>query len=198
LEGSNDNYISSETLYFKKSGEINTGQLLEHCKNVILRNKLKHAVIASTTGKTGLKAAETFDGIGCHLVVVTHQVGFKKAGISEFLPEYREALKEHSNVDLYTGTHAFAGVNRAFRLELGSWQNLEIMALMLRRCFGQGTKVCMECAMMAADAGLVPIDQNVLAIAGTGKGADTAWILKPAHSSGLFNLRMNTLIAKPL
>lgn len=198
MEGSNSNYISSKTLYFKTAGDINTVNLLNHCKEVIVQKKMDYAVIASTTGKTALKAAEILEGTGCQLVVVTHQFGFKTPGESEFMQEYRDALTKYSSVDIFTGTHAFAGVDRAFRLELGSWQNLEILALMLRRCFGQGTKVCAEIILMAADAGFIPVNQNVISIAGTGRGADTAWIVKPAHTSSLFELKMKELLAKPI
>jgi hypothetical protein len=35
--------------------------------------------------------------------------------------------------------------------------------------FGQGMKVCVEVVMMAADAGLIPMDREVIAIVGTGR-----------------------------
>ena len=73
----------------------------------------------------------------------------------------------------------------------------EITAVALRT-FGQGTKVCAEIAMMAADAGLVPITQDVVCIAGTGRGADTAWVIQPANSQAFPKIRMRACLCKPL
>jgi hypothetical protein len=66
------------------------------------------------------------------------------------------------------------------------------------RTFGQGTKVCAEIAMMAADAGLVPVDTDVVCIAGTGRGADTAWIIRPTNTHAFSKLRMRACICKPI
>jgi hypothetical protein len=52
---------------------------------------------------------------------------------------------------------------------------------------------------MAADAGLISADKDVVAVAGTGRGAgaDTALRIKPANAARLFELRIRELIAKP-
>jgi hypothetical protein len=62
---------------------------------------------------------------------------------------------------------------------------------------GEGTKVCVEITLMAADAGLIPADKDVVAVAGTGKGADTALRIKPANATRFFDLRIREVIAKP-
>ena len=47
-------------------------------------------------------------------------------------------------------------------------------------------KVVLEIAAMAADAGLVRTDEDVICIGGTGRGADTAVVLQPnyVHHNG--------------
>jgi len=50
---------------------------------------------------------------------------------------------------------------------------------------------------MAADAGLVRVGEPCIAIAGTGRGADTALVLKPANAQAFFDLRVMEVIAKP-
>jgi hypothetical protein len=50
---------------------------------------------------------------------------------------------------------------------------------------------------MAADAGLIPVDRDIVAIAGTGKGADTALRIRPANSAKFFDLKIIEVIAKP-
>ena len=62
---------------------------------------------------------------------------------------------------------------------------------------GEGTKVCVEIVVMAADAGLIPVDKDVIDIGGTGRGADTAMVIKPANASKFFNLKIRETIAKP-
>ena len=71
-----------------------------------------------------------------------------------------------------------------------------IVANTLRR-FGEGAKVCCEIVMMAADAGLIPEGEEVLAVAGTAKGADTVMVLKSAASKRFLDLKVLEVLAKP-
>ena len=50
---------------------------------------------------------------------------------------------------------------------------------------------------MVADAGLIPIDRDIIAIAGSSSGADTALLIKPANASRFFDLKIKEIIAKP-
>lgn len=65
------------------------------------------------------------------------------------------------------------------------------------RLFGQGMKVVVEITTMAADAGAIPVGKDVIAIAGSGKGADTAVVIKSASSHNLFDIVVREIIAKP-
>jgi hypothetical protein len=65
------------------------------------------------------------------------------------------------------------------------------------RLFGQGMKVVVEIAAMAADAGAIPADKDVLVVSGSGRGADTAVVIKPANSHRLFDMVVKEIIAKP-
>jgi hypothetical protein len=93
-------------------------------------------------------------------------------------------------------THALSGVERAVRKRFGTIMPLELITHTLR-LFGEGTKVCVEITIMAADAGLIPVDREVIAIGGTGRGADTALFIKPATASRFFDLKIREIIAKP-
>ena len=73
---------------------------------------------------------------------------------------------------------------------------MEIIANTLR-LLGEGVKVCVEIALMAADAGLVAADRDLVAVAGTGKGADTALRIRPANTQTFFDLKIKEVIAKP-
>jgi hypothetical protein len=63
--------------------------------------------------------------------------------------------------------------------------------------FSQGMKVAVEIALMAADAGLLDMSREVIAIAGTDNGADTAIVIKPAYSRKFTELRIHEILAKP-
>jgi hypothetical protein len=82
------------------------------------------------------------------------------------------------------------------RKDFGTIQPLELMANVLRRS-GEGTKVCVEITLMAADAGLIPADKDIVAIAGTGRGADTALRLHSANAARFFDMKIREVIAKP-
>ncbi len=79
---------------------------------------------------------------------------------------------------------------------MGTYELGEIMASTLR-IMGDGFKVAIEVAIMAADAGLVPVDKDIISIGGKGQGADTAIVLKPVSSNNFFDLRVREVICKP-
>ncbi len=65
------------------------------------------------------------------------------------------------------------------------------------RIFGPGTKVACEISMMAADAGLVRTDEDIISVAGTGQGSDTALLLTPVNSQNFFDLKVKEILCKP-
>jgi len=50
---------------------------------------------------------------------------------------------------------------------------------------------------MAADAGLVRVDEEIVSIGGTGRGADTAVVLQPSYVHRFFNIKVKEIICKP-
>jgi hypothetical protein len=58
-------------------------------------------------------------------------------------------------------------------------------------------KVVVEIAVMAADAGLVRTDEEVIVIAGSGRGADYAVTLIPVYSNDFFDLKVKEILCKP-
>jgi hypothetical protein len=185
--------IERKTLYFESHGKLNTDALLHYVKEYAQNTRVNSIVVASTTGATGAKASKVFKGK--HVVVVTHFCGFNEPGKSELMEQNRKVILKNG-AQILTATHALSSVERAIKKELGAVQPLELIAHTLRR-MGEGTKVCVEITMMAADAGLIPVDKDVIAIAGSGGGADTALLIKPANASRFFDLKIREIIAKP-
>jgi len=183
-----------KSLYFEKSGRVNTEPLLRFVSRYATKRRVKDIIVASTTGETGAKASRILTGF--NLVVVTHHFGFPGPGKSELLERHRRKILA-SGARIFTGTHALSGPERAIRRRLNTVGPLELIAHTYRT-FGEGMKVCVEIALMAADAGLIPTDRDVISIAGTGRGADTAILLKPATSSDFLDLKIREIIAKPV
>ncbi len=185
--------VERKVTYFNEAGKHNTDALLRIVKEYVEKEGIRNVVVASTTGETGAKASKIFKG--CNIVIVTHCFGFREPGKIELKDEYRREILANGT-KIFTGVHALSSVERAIRKDFGTIQPLELIANTLR-LIGEGTKVCVEITLMAADAGLIPVDKDVIAIAGTGRGADTALRIQPANSGRFFDLKIKEVIAKP-
>ena len=181
--------------YFEKAGSENTVELIRLAYERALELGITDVVVASTHGGTALKAAEIFKDPRFNVVAVTISEAYKDERWT-MTEEERKKLQERG-IKVFTGTHALSGdVNAAFMKRFGGKSINEIVAETLYR-FCQGMKVCVEIALMAADAGLIPTDREVIAIAGTGEGADTAIVIKPSYPRKFFELKIKEIIAKP-
>jgi hypothetical protein len=181
------------TAYFEQRGTVNTDCALRIAKKRAEELDVRTILVASTEGTTGAKAARLFHNQ--QVVVVTHSTGFKQPNFQELTEENRAQI-EAAGATILTCQHALGGVNRAVRRKLDTYELDEIIAFVLRT-FGQGTKVCVEIALMAADAGLVRVDEPCIAIAGSGRGADTAMVLTPTNAQSFFDLRIHEILCKP-
>lgn len=180
-------------MYFEEAGPKCTEEVL---KLAVARAEEEDLslVIASNSGDTVCKALGLMKK-GVPIVCVTHMVGFGKPGEDEMPREVRQDLKT-KGVEVLTTTHVLAGVDRSLRLRFGGIEPPEIIANALRM-LGQGTKVCVEIAIMAVDAGLIAHNKPCVAVGGTGQGADTALVITPAHSNQVFDLKVHEVLAKP-
>lgn len=178
---------------FEKAGKDNTKACLEVALKAHRERGLKHVVVASTFGDTGLAAAELFKNTDANLVVVTHNVGFREPGKLEMTAETRARI-EALGAKVYTGTMVFRNIGTAIR-ELQQYSQQDLIANTLR-LFGQGLKVCVEIALMACDAGLIP-PEDVITVAGTARGADTVAIIQAMPSNKLFAVKVREILAKP-
>jgi hypothetical protein len=182
-----------EILYYESKGEINTDETLKIAKKRADEQGIRNLVIASTRGNTGVKAVEVFKGY--NIVVVPHVTGSREPGQQRLTEENKKKIEENGG-QLVIAAHAFSGVNSAIHAKWNTMYPAGIMAQTLR-IFGQGMKVVVEIAAMAADAGVIPVDEDVLVVAGSGRGADTAVILRAANSRRIFDMVVKEIIAKP-
>jgi hypothetical protein len=178
-------------MYWKSSGPSHT----TNCINLALEKAatcgINDIVVASTTGKTAILLA----GRASNVICVTHACGFAGPGQNELSDSMRSQLTSQG-IKILTTTHVLSGAERGLSKKFGGAYPVEIIAHTLRM-FGQGVKVCVEVAIMALDAGLVPHGKEIIAIGGTGTGADTAVVLKPGHASSIFDTYISEIICKP-
>lgn len=179
--------------YFETPGEENTDKLIELVKARKEDLGINNIIVASVSGKTTLKVAEAIKDSS--IVSITHHAGFRDKGKLELDPELQDKIIK-LGIPIYTSSHALSGVGRGISNKFGGVTPVEIMAETLRM-ISQGVKVCVEITIMAADAGLIPMDQEVIAIGGTAWGADSGVVLTPAHMKNIFDMRIHEIIAMP-
>ncbi len=179
-------------MYFDKPGKGNTEQTLTLARDRAASLGINEVVLASTTGDTAYVALEIFNGF--KLTVVTTHCGAGKPFQSIMPEEVLKDLKD-KGVTVVSATHALSGVERAVAQKHSGIYPALLIADTLR-LFGQGTKVAVEIAIMAADARALS-GKDIVAIGGSSRGADTALVLKPVNQSDLFDMRIREIICKP-
>ncbi len=182
------------TYSFSEAGPRNTETTIRGAIERAQQLGIGYIVVASARGRTAFQLKALCDELGYkdRLVAVTHHTGFGEAGLKE---EDRARLTE-AGCTVVTATHALSSISRSYRTKFGGIDLLEIVAEAFRR-FSQGVKAAIECAIMAADAGAVPVDEDIIAIAGTGRGADSAIVIRAANQNRFFDLKVREIVAMP-
>jgi hypothetical protein len=185
--------METQTLYFSSSGPENTSATLQAAAARARELGLRQVVVATSTGKTALLAAQASPD--WKVIAVTLARGLWDKYVGPDPETVREA--EAKGVAFLTCPHALMGsVDGAIRDKFGGLPAQQLISYVFYT-FSQGTKVAVECLLMAADAGRLDMTQEVIAIAGTEYGADTALVLKPVYSHDFFSLAVREIIAKP-
>lgn len=182
--------------YFEKQGENYTDDLIKSVKDKFDAScDVKRVLIASSTGESALKLHAALEDFDIEIINVTHHMGFSAENEADITDEMIEKL-EKVGIKTYIGAHAFSGAARGVTNKYGGFSPLDIVADTLRM-FSHGVKVSAEISIMAADAGLVPVGEKIMAIGGRGHGVDTAVILTPVNAKDLFNLKFHEIVAMP-
>jgi len=198
------------TVYFEKPGKEHTEETLRIALEAAKERGIRTVLVSSTTGYTAEKAVEVFESNDIGLVVVTHQTGYKAPGVQLMPLETRKKL-EGAGATVITGTDVLTG-----GVEVGMGRQspeisepqqgrlpwivppVSVVVAHTLRLFSQGVKVCAEIAMMAADAGVIPVGEPVVCVAGSHAGADTVMVVVPSTSNRLREMKLQEILAKPL
>ena len=188
--------IENRVLYFDEKGPMNTEKTLEIAIACSKERNIDKIVVASSTGETAMKLHEIAQN-SVEIIAVTYGAG------SRFTKEVEKFETNHDKlldkgIRIVRGILALSGVEKTFVNKYKSgFIPLNIVADTLRM-FSQGVKVCVEIAVMAAEHGYITPDKEVVAVAGSGHGADTALVIKPAFASNIFETRIKALLCMPI
>jgi len=192
--------MEAKTTYFEKPGKENTDTVMALVRDRASQLGTKSVLVASTTGYTAVKAIEVL--IGLRIIIVTLATGAHRPDDQPFKIENRKIV-ESAGGTIFTATQPFSALDRALHEEINPIPTHYVAGDIVSttyRLFCQGMKVATEIAAMAADAGLVRTDEEVISVAGTsrgGGGADTAIVVQPSNVRRFFRLQVKELICKP-
>jgi uncharacterized protein len=209
---------------FERPGPVNTEETIEIAKQVSAQ--YRHLVVASITGDSAIRVAKIVSDINVICVTCPQGMGWEVShmqnGPFADIPELQKMRDEWVDrglervamqvapdnraklaalkVPIVQGTIPFFGPSFSMRLHLHQVTSLDVLAKTLE-LISTGTLVCLECVLMAVDGGMIPEGEPVLALAGTERGLDTAWVIKSSASANLFHpskgCRLVELLAKP-
>jgi hypothetical protein len=173
--------VKEEITYFTDIGIVNTDETLRIVKERAIKTGIKTLIVASTQGHTIMRALKLFEGSGVRFIVVG---GSKKV----FPTDLYEELIEGGHQSIFNEDYAFSYPGIAWRILRG---------------FSEGMKVCVEMTLIATDRGYLPVEEEVIAVAGTGRfefpeggGADTAIVIEGVKSTEFFETKLNELERK--
>jgi hypothetical protein len=185
--------MKEHIVYFEKAGAENTAAVIDLVKETASVKGIKKIVLASTRGDTAEVVVNALQGSDIQVIVVPWQYGFgDQHGLGEQpFPQALVTDLEQKGHRVYFGT-------MLFHTEKLYGSNMPRAIANALRIFGQGIKVCVEILMMAADGGCLEQGEKVIAVAGTGAGADTAVVATAAPSLKMSALRIHEILCKPL
>jgi hypothetical protein len=184
--------IKRETIYYEDGGAEHTNTTLESSLKAAKELDIKTILVASTSGETGVKAAEMYQGSGINLIVVGHQMGFPVPKIQQFKTENEEKIEKKGAV-VNLGTDVITNSIRR-RQRLGH----SPMSIITQTLITAKIKVNVEIVAKACDEGQILPGEKVISVAGSHKGADTSVVFIANDSPNILDIKPQMYICYPL
>jgi hypothetical protein len=189
--------VSRPTFYFDVHGEVNTDKTIELARERAEELGICKVVVASETGLSALKVLDAFEG--SEVIVVSSAagtavegsvIGDLKIGIPD--PEMMEEL-EGRGARVVRGTDPFWNISAHTGLVDTPKLGMKFFEVLCG-----GLHVCMTAVLEATDAGHLAQGEEVVALAGSFVGLDTAVVAVAANSVNFFKaFEVREIICKP-
>ena len=187
--------VEKKIIYFDSQGEHNTDAALDTAVAYCRGSGIEKIVLASSTGATALKLKQKA-GADIEVIAMTYGAGSRFTEEVEAFNKNRAALVA-AGIIIVRGVHALSGAERTFENKYKTgFLPLNLVSDTLRM-FSQGMKVCVEVSIMAAEAGHISPAEDVVVLGGSGEGADTAVLMKPAYAASMFSLKIKEILCMP-
>ena len=184
--------IKHTTIYYTEGGIEHTETTLKASLEAAKKLDIKTILVASTSGETGVKAAELYKDKSINLIVVGHQMGFPVPKVQQLKPDNWERIETLGGV-VNLGTDVVTNSIRQ-RQRLGH----SPMSIITQTLIAMKLKVNVEIVAKACDAGLILPGDRVISVAGSHKGADTSAVFTANDSPNILDIRPEMFICYPL
>ncbi|MEM2110541.1 MAG: pyruvate kinase alpha/beta domain-containing protein [Candidatus Bathyarchaeia archaeon] len=173
--------IEKVSTYFLGYGPENTDNVIEAVSRRLEEGDIKTVVVASTSGQTGAKFAEALKD-KAKIVAISHET--MSPSLKEKIVKLGGLAADKTHLPLHQ--MGMDDVRNAFYV------------------LGQGFKVSIEVILIATDLKLIEPYKDVIGVAGTGEGADTAIVARSTTTKEIFSkdekkkLEVREILAMPL
>lgn len=195
--------IKKEVYYFEDPGEENTELVVEAVGKYIEKHGPMDVVVASTSGSTALKFAKA---LGRRAKIICAAEGaYRREWGYEYpcmSPKIKKELEDMGVTVLDKISYVLHG--SLYELSNYSFPTPETTFKDTLYAFGQGMKVAVEVVIIATEFGLIEPFKDVIGVGGSGRGADTAVVLRSTYAGTVFSrdknkrLEIREIIAMPL
>ena len=195
---------SEEIFYFNACGQINTEKTLELAIQRANELHIKKLIAASETGLSALKAVDMLRGSEINLIVVTSAAGIKientiVGDLRIGIPDQRIWNRlEGNGAKIVRATDPLYNIGAA--LEHKGVPTLATLVRLSLKMISSGAAVCVTATMMATDNGVLREGEDVVAVAGSWVGLDTALVVRAANSVNFLKagaMQIREIICKP-
>jgi hypothetical protein len=195
--------IKRQVYYFEEPGEENTQLVIEAVSQRLEVGGIRKVIVASTSGETAVEFASSLKS-KAELICVS-QSPYRREWGEEWpclQQQFRQELEGFGATIIDKAPYIFHNSV----LEAARWPNVfpEQMVRETLYSFGQGMKVAVEVALTGVSCGYVTPYEDVIGVGGSGKGADTAIVLRATYPASLFDkdpakrLEIREIIAMPI
>jgi len=194
--------VVREDIYFDSPGKGNTRDVIEAVKKRLKDVSIEYVIVASTTGATAIEVSDAL-GDSVKIVSVSESALVREWGAQYpcMNPENKKELERRGVVVAEKVPYFF----HSSPLDCGRWSapSPDMIVRETLYAFGQGMKVAVEVVFIAVACGYIEPFQDVIALGGTSRGADTAILLRATFPNLIFSedaskrLMIKEIIAMP-